>query len=147
MREICRRTKEAIGDVPLIAKVGYFSEQQDDLLKQVVTEMAPYVAAISAINTIPAPVVNESGEQALPGPNRLSSGMCGASIKWAGLDMAGRLSKLRQELSLKYEIVGVGGVMSVGDYKEYRVAGADAVQSATGAMWNPELAIEIKQTA
>ncbi len=144
VREICRRTKEAVGDIPVVAKVGYFSKDQEDLLTKVVTEMGPYVAAISAINTIPAPVVDANGEQALPGQNRLSSGMCGASIKWAGLDMVKRLSALRKKLSLNYEIIGVGGVMSVADYRDYRQAGADAVQSATGAMWNPELAIEIK---
>ncbi len=30
------------------------------------------------------------------------------------------------------------------DYFEYRSVGADAVMSATGAMWNPYLAQEIK---
>ncbi len=33
------------------------------------------------------------------------------------------------------------------DYFEYKDAGADAVFSATGAMWNPSLAIEIKEKA
>ena len=36
-------------------------------------------------------------------------------------------------------------VMTPKDFMEYRNAGADVVQSATGAMWNPELAQEIKQ--
>ena len=35
---------------------------------------SPYTAAISTINTIPAPVVDERGKQALPGKGRLSSG-------------------------------------------------------------------------
>ncbi|MEK9161093.1 MAG: diguanylate cyclase, partial [Patescibacteria group bacterium] len=39
---------------------------------------------------------------------------------------------------------GVGGVTRPEDYKEYRDAGADVVMSATGAMWNPYLAKEIK---
>jgi len=142
--EIVKRAKAAIGNIPLIAKVGYYSPEQQGILETVVKAMAPYVAAISAINTIPAPVVDEHGEQALPGPNRLKSGMCGAGIKWAGLDMVRRLAQLRSELGLSYEIVGVGGVMTPEDYRDYRRAGADLVQSATGAMWNPELAIEIK---
>lgn len=144
--EITKRVKAAIGDTPLIAKLGYFSDEQAELLKTVVTTMSPYVAAISAINTIPAPVVDAAGEQALPGPNRLSSGMCGASIKWAGLDMVKRLDQLRSELNLTYEIIGVGGVMTPEDYEAYRAAGAAVVQSATGAMWNPDLAIQIKAT-
>jgi tRNA-dihydrouridine synthase len=35
--------------------------------------------------------------------------------------------------------------MTPQDYFDYRQAGADAVMSATGAMWNPHLAQEIKQ--
>ena len=142
--EICRKVKEAVGNVPLIAKIGYYSNNQQELLEIVVKEMIPYVNAIAAINTITAPVVDENGNQALPGPNRLKSGMCGTSIKWAGLDMVKRLDALRKKLDLKFEIIGVGGVMNPEDFKEYQAAGADVVQSATGAMWNPELGIQIK---
>jgi len=35
--------------------------------------------------------------------------------------------------------------MNAEDYQDYREAGADAVLSATGAMWNPYLAKEIKE--
>lgn len=45
---------------------------------------------------------------------------------------------------MDYAIIGVGGVMTPDDYKEYKEKGADIVMSATGAMWNPFLAIEIK---
>ena len=43
-----------------------------------------------------------------------------------------------------FSITGVGGVMTPEDYLDYRSAGADVVMSATGAMWNPYLAEEIK---
>ncbi len=140
-----KKVKAKIGALPLIVKFGYFSPEQEDLLVKIVKDIAPYIAAISAINTIPAPIVNEKGDPALPGPNRLIAGVCGASIKWAGLDMVKRLNDIRKKLSLDYEIVGVGGVMTPADFKEYRVAGADLVQSATGAMWNPKLAAQIKE--
>lgn len=138
---ICNKTKEEIGDTPLIAKMGYFSENQQDLLEEIIKSITPFVSAVAAINTIPAPVVDESGKQALPGRN--ISGICGAGIKWAGIDMVKRLSALREKLSASYEVIGVGGVMTPQDYAEYRKVGADCVQSATGAMWNPYLAYEI----
>ncbi|HUC95484.1 MAG TPA: hypothetical protein VMR76_00810 [Candidatus Saccharimonadia bacterium] len=146
VKEISSKVKLAIGDIPLIAKIGYFSKDQQELLEQVVKSMTPFISAISAINTIAAPVVDDKGEQALPGPNRLKSGMCGASVKWAGVDMVKRLVSIRKKLNLDYEIIGVGGVMTIKDFNDYRSAGADVVQSATGAMWNPELAIEIKKS-
>ncbi len=144
VEEICRRVRDRIGNTPIVAKVGYFSKDQQDLLETIVKKMAPFVNAISAINTIPAPVVDEKGKQALPGPNRLYSGVCGAGIKWAGLDLVKRLNKLRKKKGYKYEIIGVGGVMSPHDYALYKKADADVVMSCTGAMWNPYLAQNIK---
>lgn len=143
---ICEKVKNKIGNKPLIIKLGYFSADQDPLLTRIVKDTADYVSGIVAINTIPAPVVDEAGAQALPGPNRLSSGICGHSIKWAGLDMVNRLAAIRKKTGLKYEIIGVGGVMTPTDFKDYIDAGASVVQSCTGAMWNPGLAAEIKKT-
>jgi dihydroorotate dehydrogenase (NAD+) catalytic subunit len=128
-----------------VIKLGYFRPEDDALLGAIVANAAPYVAGISVINTIPAPVVDERGAQALPGVGRQSSGLCGAGIKWAGLDLVKRLDRLRTRRGYRYEIFGVGGVMTAQDYRDYRAAGADAVQSATGAMWDPELARKVKQ--
>jgi dihydroorotate dehydrogenase (NAD+) catalytic subunit len=144
--EVCRRTKETIGDIPLVAKIGYFSDDQQELLEQIVTGTKNYVSAFSAINTIQAAVVDEQGEQLLPGEGRLKAGMCGASIKWAGLDMVKRLDDLRKKLNLGYEIIGVGGVMTPSDFQDYRSAGANVVQSVTAAMWNDKLAEQVKST-
>lgn len=140
---IMRKVKEKIGGTKLLAKIGYFAKDQNKLLEIIVNKISPFVNGIAAINTIPAPIVDENGNQALPGPQRLKSGVCGASIKWAGIDMVKRLSKIRKKLKKNFAIIGVGGVMTPYDYFEYRKAGADLVQSATGAMWNPYLAYEI----
>ena len=60
--------------------------------------------------------------------------------------MVGRLSAIREKLGFDFAIVGVGGVIRPDDYKAYREAGANAVMSATGAMWDANLAREIKET-
>jgi dihydroorotate dehydrogenase (NAD+) catalytic subunit len=144
--DICQRVKKAIGEIPLIAKLGYFSEAQQQILENTVLKTSSYVAAYSSINTIPGNIIDEEGNQALPGKNRLQSGCCGAGIRWAGLDMVDRLNKIRKKHKLKFEIIGVGGVMNAKDYQTLRSKGADCVQSVTGAMWNQYLAQEIKQT-
>ena len=59
--------------------------------------------------------------------------------------MAARLKKLREEFGYPYTIIGVGGVMNANDFFEYKKAGANVVMSATGAMWNPYLAKDIKE--
>ncbi len=143
--DICSRVKERIGDVPIIIKLGYFTYNQEELLRDEIQQVAPYVAAVSASNTIPALIVDEAGKPAFPGPGRERAGVSGTAIKWAGIDMVNRLHQLRETLRLNYEIIGVGGVMQAKDYDDYRRVGADVVQAATGAMWNPDLAHEIKK--
>lgn len=144
--EICKRTKAVLGDTPLVIKIGYFTRDQQNTLEEIVRDVVPYVAAISAINTLQGTIVDENGEQALPGPGRLRSGVCGAGIRWTGLDMVRRLDALRKKEGYGYEIIGVGGVMTPADFAEYREAGADVVQAVTAPMWNEHLAQEIKES-
>lgn len=142
-KKVCQAIRSEIGNIPLILKVGYYLK--DDDIKKMVEIASKYAQAISSINTIQAEIVDKEGKQALPGKMRERSGICGASIKWAGLDMVKRLKLKIKDQKSKLSIIGVGGVMETQDYFEYMAAGADAVMSATGAMWNPYLAAEIKQ--
>jgi dihydroorotate dehydrogenase (NAD+) catalytic subunit len=102
------------------------------------------VSAVSAINTFAAPVHDEYNQQALPGVGRLKAGLSGHAIKDIGLDMTKRLHMLRHQNNLKFEIIGIGGVLTARDFLDYQDAGADAVLSGTGAMWNPNLAAQVK---
>jgi len=136
--------KNEIGDRPLIVKLAYIPNDAD--LEIMVKETAGHgaVQGFSTINTISAKLVDANGNQALPGAGRDRSGVCGNAIRGAGLDMVGRLNAIREKLGLDFAIVGVGGVIRPEDYKAYREAGANAVMSATGAMWNARLAQDIK---
>jgi len=60
--------------------------------------------------------------------------------------MVQNLNKAKNKLNISKEgmaIIGVGGVFNISDFSKYIEAGADIVQSATGAMWNLNLASEI----
>lgn len=141
--KVAKGIRALIGSTPLILKVGYYTSDADmERLGEIANE---YADSVSGINTLQAEVRNAAGEQALPGsPARLRSGVCGAGIKWAGLDFVKRMRAIKDKRGFKFSIEGVGGVLSAADYQEYRAAGADSVMSATGAMWNPMLAQEIK---
>ena len=141
-KRVYEEIKKEIGNTPLIAKIAYFSNEVD--LKILVEEIGNLVQAISSINTMPAVVLDENGKQTLPGEGRLISGLCGHAIKWAGLEMVRKLKKLREKFDYSFQIIGVGGVTTADDFFEYREAGADIVMSATGAMWNPYLARDVK---
>lgn len=138
---VCKSIRKVIGEIPLILKIGYYKDPEQ--LKKFAAMADKYAQAVAAINTLQVEVVDKNGDQALPGPMRLRSGVCGSSIRWAGLSMVKQLHALKKKFGYSYEIVGVGGVLSVDDYIAYRQAGADLVQSATGAMWNPLLAHDI----
>lgn len=142
--EIASAIKEAIGDTPLWLKVSYFTD--DALLDEFVREVGGIIDGLATINTISAVVRTPGGEQALPGEGRLRSGVCGHSIRWAGVEMVERLAAWRATHQHTFTIIGVGGVTAPADYHTYRAAGADVVMSATGAMWNPLLAAELKET-
>lgn len=141
--KVAEAIRKEIGTTPLILKVGYYKNDAD--IKRLAEIAEKYADGIAAINTIPATIVDKDGNQALPGPNRAKSGVCGASIKWAGLEMTQKLKKIRDEIGGKFKIIGVGGVITADDFMEYLDNGADFVMSATGAMWNPYLAKEIKE--
>ncbi len=141
---VAKGIRDAIGETPLILKVGYYKDDAD--MERLAEIADAYADGISGINTLQAEVRDAKGDQALPGsPARLRSGLCGAGIKWAGLDFVRRMKRIRDERGFDFSIEGVGGVTVADDYKQYRDAGADVVMSATGAMWNPYLAKEIKE--
>lgn len=139
--KVCKAIRKVIGKTPLILKVGYYKNLKD--LERLAKIADKYANAVSSINTLQVEIVDKKGNQALPGNNRLRSGVCGATIRWAGLEMVKKLNRIRKAKGYKFEIVGVGGVTTPKDYFDYRKAGADLVQSATGAMWNPYLAHQI----
>ncbi len=143
VQKICKAVKNEIGDFPLTIKLSYFADQEN--LKDLIKKVGDVVDGLASINTISAEVVDKNGKQALPGEGRLRSGVCGTAIKWAGINMVKRLKALRDEAGLKYKILGVGGIFSPEDFRGYMDIGADTAMSATGAMWNPYLAKEIKQ--
>jgi len=137
-RRICRETATALGPVPLMIKVGYYTDAK--VRAGVVRAVAPFIAAIAGINTLSFEVVWEDGAQALPGEGRLRSGVCGAAIRRCGLEQVKALASLRAAEKYDFSLVGVGGVMTPADADAYLEAGAEVVMSATGAMWDPYLA-------
>jgi dihydroorotate dehydrogenase len=141
---VCRTVREATGPaIPLFAKLGGFppGDAGDQTLRRVVAATAPYLQGYGAVNAVPVPVLSEGGDEALQG--RALAGICGAALKGMGLSIVSRLATLRRTNGYDYAIIGVGGWASAEDFEAYIHAGADAVQGATGPMWNYRLALEV----
>ncbi len=147
--EVCRAVRDAIGSRPLFAKIGSYGvdEAGEATLRAVVAATAPYVQGHGAVNAVPVPVTTGEGGQALPGAGRQVAGVCGAALRGVGLDIVGRLALIRAEYGYDYAIIGVGGFLTPDDYFSYREAGADAVQGATGPMWDHLLAVRVAEAS
>jgi dihydroorotate dehydrogenase len=137
---IVSAVRKANPDLKFLVKIAYFADHTQ--LKDLIKQIGHLVDGITVINTVPTTVVDADGDEVFPG--RPKAGISGAPIKWCALEMTQLLKQFREEFNYSYKIIGLGGVLSAKDFHEYRDAGADTVMSVTGAMWNPNLAAEIK---
>lgn len=146
--DVLEALAKAKGNTPLLVKVGYFPKNKQKDMEKLLALIHRYSEGVVGINTISAKVVDKNGNQALPGSSvRLHSGICGAAIRWAGLDFAKRAVAFRRKNGWKdFVIVGVGGVTKPIHFREYMKLGVNAVLSVTGAMWRPTLAIDIRKS-
>jgi dihydroorotate dehydrogenase len=129
---------------PLLIKISYLRRSD---LEALIAACAPYIDGIVAINSVMVPAVFRNNNDVSLFPGRTHAGLSGAAIRNLGVQTVQWLAELRESHKASHwVIVGVGGVVSANDYTEYRAAGADAVQSCSGAWMNPRLAWDIQET-
>lgn len=127
--------REAIGTTPLLLKIGFLADQ--NAAGALVEAVKPFVTGLAMTNCIQATVRNASGKVAFDGQPR---GIGGTAIRDASVAQVRRFRELAPELF----VVGVGGVASGDDVREYVAAGANAVHIATAAMTDPGLAYDLR---
>jgi dihydroorotate dehydrogenase (NAD+) catalytic subunit len=135
-REILRPTTR------YLMKLAYMAD--DVYLRRFVGEVGRYVDGFVFINTLASRVIEQDGQQYFPGSGRAVAGVSGDVARPHGLDMVARMIRAREEAGLSFAIIGVGGVTRPEHYMQYRSAGALAVMSAAGSIWNNDLALETK---
>jgi dihydroorotate dehydrogenase len=142
-KEICKKVREQVGSgKKILAKLGHYNDRET--MRGVLEGITEFVDGVCAINTIPLEIVDENGNQAMPGAGRLRSGVCGFAIKSMALHTVKSMVEEREKMGRDFAIVGVGGITIAQDALEFFGEGADAVQIATGAMWDQMLGLKIK---
>jgi dihydroorotate dehydrogenase (NAD+) catalytic subunit len=139
---IARAVHQATKDRPFV-KTGYLPYHQ---LTELVHACQANVKGYTAINTVSAHISDRQRHDIFP-PSpvvRSSAGISGTAIKQLALEVVEGLATLRDKEHLEYDILAVGGVTSKQDVDRYLIAGADGVQSCTGAFINPELALDVR---
>ncbi len=135
---------EAVPTIPIVLKVGVFdsTEQMREVFK---AAAAANANGICGINSIGMPIVDQEGNPAF-GPTRKVAGVSGNFIRPKALDFVAQARKIIQEEQLNLTLLATGGVMKPEHFTLFLEAGADVALSATGAMWNPNLAADYHQT-
>jgi dihydroorotate dehydrogenase len=136
---IARRVRTAIGSLPLVAKIGHFAD--DALLSPVVDALAESVDAVATTNCVAATVLDSAGRNLFDGQSR---GIGGRGILEASLHQTEQIADRAALRDLPLRVIGVGGAFSTDDVRRYLSAGAEAVQLATAAMIDPEVALRIR---
>lgn len=136
---IARRVRQAIGPVPLVAKIGHFNDTA--LLPAVVDNLAAHVDAIATTNCVAATVVDAAGRGQFDNQPR---GIGGRAILEASLRQTESIANHATLHSLPLRVIGVGGIFTADDLRRYLAAGAEAVQLATAVMIDPEVGLRIR---
>lgn len=126
--------------IPLFIKVGLLSD-----ISQMRTVLRAAACAgargITGINAVRMKVVNELNQPVF-GNTRVYSGISGEPIRNLALSFLRDAITINDQEKLELTFVGMGGVMQPEQVNQFLDAGATVVQSATGAMWNPYLAMK-----
>ncbi len=142
-KAVSRITKaicEAASGVPVILKVGVFDSI--DQMRAVFKAAAESNArGICGINSVPMEILDWEGNPAFGNARRIA-GVSGDSIRPLALDFIVSARHIIQEENLDLILFATGGVIKPEHFDLFLNAGADIVLSATGAMWNPSLALE-----
>jgi dihydroorotate dehydrogenase len=141
---IVRAVRGALDDsVALVIKVGYMPA---DRLRDSLGPVAHLVDGVAGINALQVPVRDLTGSgPAFPG--RLEAGVSGHLIGDLARDFVRGLAGLRAELAAGFDILAMGGATGVDEIRRLHDEGATAVQTASGAFFNPSLAREVAARA
>lgn len=131
---------DAIGNIPLIIKVGLVSDQKRMQMGLEAAARAG-VRAVCGLNTISMKVVDKEGNPAM-GPKRTKCGICGGPIRDAALSFTRMARKIIDKEQLDLKLMATGGITKPSHFKLFLNEGADIAMSATGMMWDPHLAMK-----
>jgi len=140
--EICKSITTKFPQIPLVIKVGCFTDLEQ-MKRLFCTAAKAGAKGICGINTVPVKVVDE--HQAPVFKDREISGLSGSAIGELTLTFTKNARKIIDENQLDLKLITTGGITKWQNFDALLAAGADLVQSATGAMFNQNLALDYHQ--
>lgn len=136
--EVVESVRGEVGSsYPVFVKTGYLADYSR-FVEETFDERVAYVA----MNSVAAAVRTPKGELLFKDRGG-KAGICGEAIRGLARKAVSNLASIRNDRR-EFIVVGLGGVLSAEDATSLFSAGANAVESATGALLDPGLALRIK---
>ncbi len=137
---VARDIRQAIGpQVPLVLKIGHV--EQPTLARELVQVLSGTVQALAMTNSVAARVRRADGSWHFQGQRR---GICGRATFPASLEQLRLFARVVKEHRCPLRLIGVGGVESAHQVRQYLDAGAHGVHLATAAMVDPAVGVRIR---
>jgi len=137
---VTRATRAAIGDLPLIVKIGHVPGRDD--AKRLLDAVGQDIDGLAMTNSIATQVRGQDGNLHFEGQQR---GICGQATLDASTRQVEMMRDIIEQSGMEITIIGVGGVATAADVRQYLDAGAKGVHMATSAMVDPLVGIKIRQ--
>jgi dihydroorotate dehydrogenase (NAD+) catalytic subunit len=141
-RTIAIAIRKSIGTKPLLLKIGHFDEA--GRLRTFLKFVNGTADGITLVNALSRPVLHPNGRPVF-GDRFVKAGVLGRAIHRPCVEAVKRAAGVVQSEGLKLAVVGVGGVSSDQDIRDFFDAGATAVLMGSSPMYMPDLALEIKR--
>ena len=138
---VATATRAGAGSRPVTLKLGYIADDHD--LAPVLHAAEGFTDGIVLMNGINRAVVDRDGTPTF-GPGRETCGITGKGLRDLAVDSVARAVSIVARERLNLKIIGTGGIMRPEDAGAFFEAGAYAVFSASGAIFDPHLAVHIK---
>lgn len=141
---LCSRLVDAVrqaltqGDSRLLVKLAALDTGP---LRELISTLGARVDGVSGINAVGRPLMNRFGEELFEG--RDIAGFAGVAVRNFALSFVQIAHQMRDEHSFNYSILASGGVVDAASFLELYRAGADVVQTVSGAFINPFLARDL----
>lgn len=137
---VAARVRQAIGNVPLIVKIGHMTQADD--VERFLDAVQDQVNGLAMTNSIAVRVNSSDGTALFDGNKRA---ICGNVTREAAVEQIRLFAQALKKRKRTLDLIGVGGVSSANDVEQFLNSGAQSVHIATAAMVNPATAIEIRQ--
>ena len=137
---ILKKVITAVAPIPVTFKAGLFLDAKT-IRDVLVTAARAGAQGVCGINAVRMKVVDKNGKPAF-GAGREKAGVSGNPIRNLTLQFVRDARNIIKREKLGLTLFATGGIVAPQHFNQFFDAGADVAMSATGAMYNPYLAME-----